>query len=1182
MAYISKLLTLLVVLFFCSSSLSFAQNNNEGARKKAIREIQIKAGSPFFNPPTAGRVNRTPTPNRLPVTELLNPDSLKNYLYRQSGNTPPLKKLNRQLSDTSKTGSLCPDSSFVRDLSVYGGQINITAVIPTADDAFLIPALMYDTTRGPYYTWRSFGLLLKVDGNGKVLWIKEFDNADTNTFSTFLMYNAFELSNKDIICVGSIDTTSGLSAFNTIVYRLDKDGNIIWQTGLHTSVVNSYPTISINIRSVAEGLNGDLILCGTTDSYTSSPGKHETIIRMDSGGNVIWDANYGNDGPYLFGAEGLAAYVINGQITTVGITHGTNNPQTAPAINILTLDYNTGNLISKRFFRPSYPDQMEEFRKSFTYYSNNCTQLSNGNFVVYGQLFSDFMSQTSVIDHFGIVEFDPNFNLVKSYTISSALQTNYYGNLLYINKEGKGLLSLFKYDPSYNITRYFGAFEQQQFLNQRKVFYGNQVIPENSGFAYTKDNGYVHVESIYDSKNKNAVEIRKMHNSDTSSLCLGTDTLFMRFLPFHIIEDPGYYYLDTNISKKVQQVHYNLSQNDTLKVLSADPCKQLNYCDTVKIHGNPVVCGSQPSIQFTAYKNPECGGIVQWNIDPAGIDSLEIQNDSSVLVHFKNSNWQGKLYASLPAGKCYLPAVDSINVSIIRSQNELNLGPDTVLCKGNSMVMHAGAGFINYQWQDGSTDSVFTVTQPGVYHVLVSDACGGTFNDTVIVSPHPPIPFDLGPDTAICKSDTLNIIAPGGFEHYKWTRYNIIDDTLQTAKVFPWVSTWYKVVAQQAQGCFVSDSLYVTVNTLPAVHLGNDTSFCANQSVTLDAGGAYDTYWWSNGASGQKITVSEKGDYSVMATLNGCTVSDTLHILNVYPLPSFSLGNDTVLCENQQLHYDFNLQGATYQWSTGNTSNAETIDLPGTYWLQVLQNGCAAYDTLKVWSLPAPVVNLGNDTTLCEGQTLLLNAYNNNANYLWQDGGTAPSQLVNKPGIYFTTVNINNCVASDSINVDYKALPYFSLGKDTLLCQGESYVLSPIINTNSSMLWQDGSTGQSFTVSKEGVYFLVATNECGSYTDSVTITASFCNIIMPTGFTPNGDGINDVFKVKYPFPVKEFHLMVYNRWGNKVFETIKMNEGWDGTFRGEPSVQSTYVWVISFVDMNNKPGQLKGIITLLR
>jgi gliding motility-associated-like protein len=452
----------------------------------------------------------------------------------------------------------------------------------------------------------------------------------------------------------------------------------------------------------------------------------------------------------------------------------------------------------------------------------------------------------------------------------------------------------------------------------------------------------------------------------------------------------------------------------------------------------------------------------------------------------------------------------------------------------------------------------------------------------VIVSAHPPIPFDLGPDISICKNDTINIVAPSGFEQYQWTGYNIIGDTLSTARVFPLMSTWYKVVAQLTSGCFASDSVYVTVNTVPPIHLGNDTSFCANQPVILDAGPGYDTYTWNNGTSGEKITVKGKGSYSVVATLNGCTASDTLHVLNVYPLPSFSLGNDTTLCENQQLHYDFNLQQATYLWSTGNTSNSETINLPGSYWLRVVQNGCAASDTLKVVYQPAPVVNLGNDTTLCEGQTLLLNAYNDKASYLWQDGSTAPSQLVKKAGIYFITANIDNCITSDSITVDYKVLPHFSLGRDTLLCEGESYVLSPVITSNALLLWQDGSSGRSFTASKEGVYFLVATNECGSYTDSIMITTSFCNIIMPTAFTPNADGLNDIFKVKYPFAVKEFHLMVYNEWGNKIFETNNINEGWDGSYKGEPSIQGTYVWVISFADINNKPTQLKGIVTLLR
>jgi gliding motility-associated-like protein len=174
------------------------------------------------------------------------------------------------------------------------------------------------------------------------------------------------------------------------------------------------------------------------------------------------------------------------------------------------------------------------------------------------------------------------------------------------------------------------------------------------------------------------------------------------------------------------------------------------------------------------------------------------------------------------------------------------------------------------------------------------------------------------------------------------------------------------------------------------------------------------------------------------------------------------------------------------------------------------------------------------------------------------------------------------------------------------LCTGQQYILKPSINTNANLLWKDGTSAPSFTVIKDGIYFLTATNECGSYTDSVTITTGFCDVIMPTGFTPNSDGINDVFKVRYPFPVKptgftpnsdgindvfkvrypfpvqQFLMVIYDRFGEKVFVTNDMGRGWDGTWKGAPCLQDTYVWVINFIDILNKQQQLKGIVTLLR
>src|ERR1043165_436482 len=95
-----------------------------------------------------------------------------------------------------------------------------------------------------------------------------------------------------------------------------------------------------------------------------------------------------------------------------------------------------------------------------------------------------------------------------------------------------------------------------------------------------------------------------------------------------------------------------------------------------------------------------------------------------------------------------------------------------------------------------------------------------------------------------------------------------------------------------------------------------------------------------------------------------------------------------------------------------------------------------------------------------------------------------------------------------------------------------------LLNTPVDYTWQDGSHTPFYTITAAGIYSLTALNECGAFTDSVTITMGICDITMPSAFTPNRDGLNDVFRVKYPFPVKQFNFNIYNRWGQKI---LKLN-----------------------------------------
>jgi hypothetical protein len=198
-------------------------------------------------------------------------------------------------------------------------------------------------------------------------------------------------------------------------------------------------------------------------------------------------------------------------------------------------------------------------------------------------------------------------------------------------------------------------------------------------------------------------------------------------------------------------------------------------------------------------------------------------------------------------------------------------------------------------------------------------------------------------------------------------------------------------------GCTAIDTVLLTALPTPPVSLGNDTTLCEGQTLTLTAPqSAGYQYLWQDNSTANTFTVSDQGAYSVKVTNQfNCSASATINV-SYKQLPVFNLGNDTALCNGETLLLQSTLllQGA-YLWSTGSTAATLNINTQGLYWLQVSNSGCAKSDSVIVTYKPNPAIDLGNDTTLCEGQTLLLDATNNNATYLWQDGSTSPTFNVN-------------------------------------------------------------------------------------------------------------------------------------------------------------------------------------------
>lgn len=170
---------------------------------------------------------------------------------------------------------------------------------------------------------------------------------------------------------------------------------------------------------------------------------------------------------------------------------------------------------------------------------------------------------------------------------------------------------------------------------------------------------------------------------------------------------------------------------------------------------------------------------------------------------------------------------------------------------------------------------------------------------------------------------------------------------------------------------------------------------------------------------------------------------------------------------------------------------------------------------------------------------------------------------ITEAGRYFVTVTGNNgCLNSDTININYLNTPVVNLGNNGTICPRNSIPINPAIR-NVTYLWQDGSTQPTYTVTEPGTYTLTARNICGGSTSKVEFQRGLCRLFMPDAFSPNKDGLNDVFRVKYSDFIKTFHLSIFNRWGKIVFETSDPKEGWDGTYKNSELDPGGYTWVVS-------------------
>ena len=244
--------------------------------------------------------------------------------------------------------------------------------------------------------------------------------------------------------------------------------------------------------------------------------------------------------------------------------------------------------------------------------------------------------------------------------------------------------------------------------------------------------------------------------------------------------------------------------------------------------------------------------------------------------------------------------------------------------------------------------------------------------------------------------------------------------------------------------------------------------------------------------------------------------------------------------------------GETYQFADNNLST------PGYYYHSFQRSSGCDSNVVLHFDVKQKSVTI-TDQSICEGQSYM--------------GYTESGSYTTK----YTAAN--GCDSTFTLNLTVQEKPKPDLGNVTAVCDGDSILLSPgIYNT---YLWQDGSSADHYIVRKPGVYSLTATNACGTGSSQVVIKNGVCNIFFPKAFTPNKDGKNDYFRILTDYLLQEYHLVIYNRWGQKIFETSDRAHAWDGSFNGKELDTGVYVWYCSF-KRANVSSDMKGIVTLIK
>jgi gliding motility-associated-like protein len=571
-----------------------------------------------------------------------------------------------------------------------------------------------------------------------------------------------------------------------------------------------------------------------------------------------------------------------------------------------------------------------------------------------------------------------------------------------------------------------------------------------------------------------------------------------------------------------------------------------------------------------------------------------------------------------------------------------DLQPSYLTCDGFTLTLQnesTSSAIHSYYWDFGDTSSTHVSTDPtpthtysdsGTYNVKLVINRGEQCSDSTIAKAM--VYPGFVPDFKATGSCVLN---PYQFTDLTTSKYGTVNswrwdfgdksvssDTATTQDPTYQYSSPDSVNVQlivtNSKGCRDTIMKGVLVNDRPVLTLPfHDTLICNIDTLQLhSSSGAGSSFSWSpplnitNPNIANPLVFPKKTTtYSITVNDKGCSNNDSVTV-NVIPNVQLKAGDDTTICQTDAIQLNPLTNALYFQWSPPTGLNDVTSENPiasplSTTRYQVVASvgKCSAVDALNIKVVPYPVGNAGNDTTICFGRTTVLHASTSASNFAWSPTNSLlhPNTLTPLAGpesttAYIFTVTDNlGCPkpVSDTVVVSViPPVPAFA-GHDTTIVAGEPLQLKA---TGGAIYSWTPSTGMDNPNIANPIVTLgpeidsirykvkVSTIEgCYAYDDlKVTVFKTKPDIFIPSGFTPNHDGLNDILRPTV-VGMKQFnYFKVFDRWGVMLYSTSQQGQGWDGTYAGTAQPAGTYVYVAQAIDYTGKLITKKGTAVLIR